>query len=49
MLFVNKFTNPKYNLLSRNSLVLFKVNMKILSLEKDFESELFLMAIKTIP
>lgn len=49
MLFVNKFTNPEYNLLSRNSLVLFKVNMKILPLEKGFESELFLMASKTIP
>lgn len=49
MLLVNKFSNPKYNLFRRNCLVLFKVNIKTLSLEKGFESELFLMASKPIP
>lgn len=44
MLFINKFTRSKYNLTRTNCLVTFKLNMKIISLEKDFESELFLTA-----
>lgn len=49
MLFVNEFTNPKGNLLRRNCLPPFEVNMEILPLEKDFETELFLMANKPTP